>query len=71
MKQTCPLPPDQVSELSHKLGSAQGSVKSLEADVEELRAAAKAGAAARHELEIKLADARAKVAALEEKVGAC
>lgn len=58
----------QVSELSHKLGSAQGSARALEADVESLRAAAKAAAGDKHDLEIRLADARAKLAALEEKV---
>jgi hypothetical protein len=63
-------PPSQVSELSHKLGSAQGAAKSLEAEVEGLRAAAKAAAEQRHDLEMRLGEARAKLAALEEKVGA-
>ena len=59
----------QVSELSHKLGAAQGSVKSLESDVEALRAESKAGAGERHDLELRLGEARAKLAAVEEKVG--
>ena len=38
--------------------------------MEGLRGAAKAAAAERHSLEIHLGEARAKLAALEEKVGA-
>ncbi|KAI8471988.1 MAG: centriole protein [Monoraphidium minutum] len=57
----------RISELSHKLGAAEGCVRSLDADVAALRGAAKAAAGEAHELEIRLADARAKLAALEEK----
>ncbi len=61
----CPL---KVSELSHKLGSAEGSCKSLEQEVAQLRVQQKAVAADKHSLEMQLADAKAQLAASQEKV---
>ncbi|KAF6264226.1 hypothetical protein COO60DRAFT_1267074 [Scenedesmus sp. NREL 46B-D3] len=57
----------QVSELSHKLGSAQGSARSLEQEVAQLRSQAKALAGDKHELELQLANTRAQLAASQEK----
>jgi predicted nucleic acid-binding Zn-ribbon protein len=58
----------QVSELSHKLGSAEGSVRSFEQEVAQLRSQAKALAGDKHELELQLANTRAQLAAAQEKV---
>jgi spindle assembly abnormal protein 6 len=58
-----------VSELSHKLGSAEGSARSLEQEVAQLRGQVKALAAEKHELELQLANTRAQLAAAQEKVG--
>jgi spindle assembly abnormal protein 6 len=64
------LPPVlQVSELSHKLGSAEGSARSLEQEVTQLRSQVKALAGDKHELELQLANTRAQLAAAQEKVG--
>jgi predicted nucleic acid-binding Zn-ribbon protein len=60
----------QVSELSHKLGSAEGSARSLEQEVAQLRSQAKALAGDKHELELQLANMRAQLAAAQEKVSA-
>jgi predicted nucleic acid-binding Zn-ribbon protein len=59
----------QVSELSHKLGSAQGSAKSLEAEVAQLRSQAQQLSGEKHSTEMQLSDARAKLLVLQEKVG--
>jgi spindle assembly abnormal protein 6 len=58
----------QVSELSHKLGSAQGSSQSLEQEVGQLRAQLKQLAGEKHGLEMQLSDTKAKLLALQEKV---
>lgn len=58
----------RVSELSHKLGAAEGTVRSLEEECSRLRAAHKQAAADKHSADIQLNEARAKVIALEEKV---
>lgn len=58
----------QVSELSHKLGSAQGSAKSLEAEVAQLRSQVQQLGGEKHGLEMQLSDARAKLLAAQEKV---
>ncbi|KAF8068308.1 hypothetical protein HT031_001995 [Scenedesmus sp. PABB004] len=57
----------QVSELSHKLGSAEGAARSLEQEVGQLRVQHKAVAADKHGLELALADTRAQLAAAQEK----
>lgn len=57
----------QVSELSHKLGSAEGSARSLEQEVAQLRSQVKALAGDKHELELQLANTRAQLAAAQEK----
>ncbi len=66
-----PPPPSllQVSELSHKLGSAEGAKRSLEEEAARLQAAHKAASQQRHDLDIQLNEAKAKLIALEEKVG--
>lgn len=75
----CPVPAScpcarlsltQVSELSHKLGSAQGSSQSLEQEVGQLRAQLKQLAGEKHGLEMQLSDTKAKLLALQEKVRA-
>ncbi|PNH08928.1 Spindle assembly abnormal protein 6 [Tetrabaena socialis] len=57
----------KVSELSHKLGSAEGSNRSLDEEGVRLRAINQQVSIAKHELEIQVNEARAKVLALEEK----
>lgn len=57
-----------MSELSHKLGSAQGSAQSLEQEVGQLRAQLKQLGSEKHGLEMQLSDAKAKLLALQEKV---
>lgn len=57
-----------MSELSHKLGSAQGSSQSLEQEVGQLRAQLKQLAGEKHGLEMQLSDTKAKLLALQEKV---
>lgn len=57
-----------MSELSHKLGSAQGSSQSLEQEVGQLRAQLKQLAGEKHSLEMQLSDTKAKLLALQEKV---
>lgn len=59
-----------MSELSHKLGSAQGSSQSLEQEVGQLRAQLKQLAGEKHGLEMQLSDTKAKLLALQEKVRA-
>lgn len=66
----CPPVLMQVSELSHKLGSAQGSSQSLEQEVGQLRAQLKQLAGEKHGLEMQLSDTKAKLLALQEKVRA-
>ncbi len=61
--------PVQVSELSHKLGTAEGSNRSMEEEGARLKAANQALSLAKHEVEISLNEARAKLLALDEKVG--
>lgn len=63
-----PAPRVQVSELSHKLGSAEGSNRSLQEENARLKAAHQLASAGKHEADIQLNEARAKVLALEEKV---
>lgn len=58
----------QVSELSHKLGSAQGSSQSMEQEVAQLRTQLKQLAGEKHSLEMQLSDTKAKLLALQEKV---
>jgi len=58
----------QVSELSHKLGSAQGSSQSMEQEVAQLRIQLKQLAGEKHSLEMQLSDTKAKLLALQEKV---
>jgi outer membrane murein-binding lipoprotein Lpp len=60
--------PAQVSELSHKLGSAQGSSKSLEQEVAQLRSQVQQLSSEKHSLEMQLSDTRAKLCAAQEKV---
>ncbi|KAG2499100.1 hypothetical protein HYH03_003283 [Edaphochlamys debaryana] len=57
----------KVSELSHKLGSAEGSNRSLDEEGGRLKALNQQLSLAKHELEIQLNEARAKLLALEEK----
>ncbi|GLC45099.1 hypothetical protein PLESTB_001468100 [Pleodorina starrii] len=57
----------KVSELSHKLGSAEGSNRSLDDESARLRASNQQLSMAKHELEIQLNETRAKLLALEEK----
>ncbi|GFR43676.1 hypothetical protein Agub_g4784 [Astrephomene gubernaculifera] len=57
----------KVSELSHKLGSAEGSNRSLDDESGRLRSLNQQLSLAKHELEIQLNEARAKLLALEEK----
>jgi hypothetical protein len=63
----CPLLP-QVSELSHRLGSAEGSNKALEEEVTRLRSEAIAAAQERAQREAAAAELKSKLLALEEKV---
>jgi spindle assembly abnormal protein 6 len=58
-----------VSELSHKLGSAQGAQQSLEQEVAELRERVKALAADKHSSEVAASETKAKLMAAEDKVG--
>lgn len=58
----------QVSELSHKLGSAQGSSQSLEQEVGQLRSQLKQLGSEKHSMEMQLSDTKAKLLALQEKV---
>lgn len=60
----------QVSELSHKLGSSEGSNRSLEEETARLRSLNQQLSSSKHELEIQLNEAKAKVLALDEKVRA-
>jgi hypothetical protein len=62
--------PRQVSELSHKLGTAEGSNRSLDEESLRLRSVNQQLSLAKHELEMQLSEARAKLLALEEKVTA-
>lgn len=57
-----------MSELSHKLGAAEGSCKSLESDLAAVRLQHKQVSNERHSLELQLADTRAQLAASQEKV---
>lgn len=57
----------QVSELSHKLGAAEGAKRALDDEVARIKAVHTALAAAKHEQDIALNEAKAKVLALEEK----
>lgn len=57
-----------MSELSHKLGSAQGSSQSLEQEVGQLRGQLKQLGSEKHSLEMQLSDTKAKLLALQEKV---
>lgn len=65
--QTLCLAYTQVSELSHKLGAAEGAKRALDDEGTRLKAAHTALAAAKHEQDIALNEAKAKVLALEEK----
>ncbi|KXZ47486.1 hypothetical protein GPECTOR_35g924 [Gonium pectorale] len=58
----------KVSELSHRLGSTEGSNRSLDEESARLRSSNQQLSLAKHELEIQLNEARAKLLALEEKV---
>jgi spindle assembly abnormal protein 6 len=58
----------RVSELSHKLGAAEGAARGLEEDLGRLRATHASMASDKHAADICLNEARAKVLALEEKV---
>lgn len=58
----------RVSELSHKLGAAEGSVKGLEEDNSRLKAQHKQAASDKHTTDILLNEAKAKTIALDEKV---
>eukprot|EP00798_Chlamydomonas_sp_ICE-L_P020164 gene20164-26900_t len=57
-----------VSELSHRLGTAEGSNRSLEDENGRLKSQNQTLAQERHEKEIAVNEARAKAAALEDKV---
>eukprot|EP00198_Chlamydomonas_reinhardtii_P007749 XP_001697086.1 predicted protein [Chlamydomonas reinhardtii] len=57
----------KVSELSHKLGSSEGSNRSLEEETARLRSLNQQLSSSKHELEIQLNEAKAKVLALDEK----
>lgn len=59
-----------MSELSHKLGAAEGSCRSLESDLATMRSQHKQLASDKHSLELQLADAKAQLAASQEKVNA-
>ena len=61
--------PVQVSELSHRLGTAEGSNRSLEEENTRLKSLNQSVSQAKHELDIQLNEAKAKVLSLEEKVG--
>ena len=58
----------QVSELSHKLGSAEGSNRSLEEESTRLKQQNQQLSSDKHEREIQLNEAKAKLIALDEKV---
>ncbi|KAJ9523994.1 hypothetical protein QJQ45_022358, partial [Haematococcus lacustris] len=58
----------KVSELSHRLGAAEGANKALEDEAGRLRAANQALAAEKHSLQVALNEAKARVGMLEEKV---
>ncbi|KAK9808849.1 hypothetical protein WJX72_005003 [[Myrmecia] bisecta] len=60
----------KVSELSHKLGSADGNGRSLEEEVGRLRTQVQQLSRDRSEREVQVSDQRAKLRALEEKVQA-
>jgi hypothetical protein len=58
----------QVSELSHKLGSAEGSNRSLEEEGARLKKLNQQLSSDKHERDIQLNEAKAKLIALDEKV---
>ncbi|PSC69139.1 spindle assembly abnormal 6-like protein [Micractinium conductrix] len=58
----------RVSELSHKLGAAEGSNRSLTAELEQLRAAHATLGVQKAERDVELGEALTKLAALEDKV---
>jgi spindle assembly abnormal protein 6 len=60
----------KVSELSHKLGSAEGSKRSLEEEASRLKQQNQQLSSEKHEREIQLNEARAKLIALDDKVQA-
>ena len=59
----------KVSELSHRLGSAEGSNRSLEEESARLKQQNQKLSSDKHECDILLNEARAKIIALDEKVG--
>ncbi len=61
----------QVSELSHRLGSAEGANRSLEDEVSRLRAMCGALSSDKSDREVTINDIRAKLLAAEEKVRGC
>ena len=58
----------QVSELSHKLATAEGSNRSYEEEVVRLKQLNQQLSSGKHERDIQLNEAKAKLIALEEKV---
>jgi hypothetical protein len=64
----CGLPASQVSELSHRLGSSEGSNKALEEEVARLRSDTITAAQERAQREAAAAELKSKLLALEEKV---
>lgn len=58
----------QVSELSHRSGTAEGVARSLEDEVARLRAQATQLTAERHDREAAASEARSRMVVLDEKV---
>lgn len=61
--------PTQVSDLSHKLGAAEGCNRSFEQEIAQLRADNMQLAQSKHQLDITANESKAKLLALEGKVG--
>lgn len=59
----------QVSELSHRLGTAEGTNRSLEEECTRLRAANTALAREKHERDMAANEFKARLVAVDEKVG--
>ena len=57
-----------MSELSHRLGSAEGTNRSLEEECARLKTQVTALSAAKHDVDMALNEAKTKAGALDEKV---
>jgi len=63
--------PAQVSELSHRSGTAEGRARSLEDEAARLRSANQQLAAERHDKEVASNEFKSRMTVLDEKVRVC